>query len=132
MSQQKRSTPLSVGVDIVEIGRIRAAVERWGKRFLKRVYTEGEVVYSRGRAPQLAARFAAKEATMKALGTGRRGVAWREVEVANEASGAPILKLHGRAVQRARVLGLQRFAISISHSRDYAVAFVIADQGDAL
>ena len=62
----------------------------------------------------------------------RRGVAWREVEVANEASGAPALKLHGRAVQRARVLGLQRFAISISHSRDYAVAFVIADQGDAL
>ena len=118
-------------MDIVEIGRVHAVMERWGERFLGRIYTEHELAYCRGRAPQLAARFAAKEATMKALGTGRRGVGWRDVEVCNDPSGAPSLKLYRRAARRARDLGLHHFAISISHSRDYAVAFVVATRGEA-
>jgi len=97
---------------------------------LNRVYTEGEQAYSRGRAAQLAGRFAAKEATMKALGTGVRGVSWREVEVVRERGRAPAIRLHGRAADRARRLGLQRFALSISHSREYAVALVIAQSGE--
>ena len=70
-----------IGIDIVEIPRIKGALERWGERFLQRIYTSQEIAYCRGRAPQLASRFAAKEAVMKALGTGIRGVGWREVEV---------------------------------------------------
>jgi holo-[acyl-carrier protein] synthase len=117
-------------VDIIEIDRMRAVVERWGERFLARIYTSDERAYCRGRAPQLAARFAAKEATMKALGTGIRGVGWKEIEVVREPSGAPSLRLHGRALQKAQSLRLTHFALSISHSRDYAVAFVIASPGE--
>ncbi len=114
-----------VGVDIIEIGRIRATVERWGVRFLNRIYTPTELAYARGRAPQLAARFASKEAVMKLLGTGIRGVAWREIEVVRQRSGAPAVALHGRALQRARRLGLGELSLSISHSREYAVAFAV-------
>jgi holo-[acyl-carrier protein] synthase len=114
-----------VGVDIIEIGRIRATVERWGVRFLNRIYTPTELAYARGRAPQLAARFASKEAVMKLLGTGIRGVAWREIEVVRQRSGAPAVALHGRALQRARRLGLGEVSLSISHSREYAVAFAV-------
>lgn len=121
---------LTVGVDIVEIHRIHAVVERWGERFLHRIYTGQELAYCRGRVPQLAARFAAKEAVMKALGTGTQGVGWKEIEVWKEPTGAPAVRLHGRAAERARALGLHHFAISISHSGDYAVAFVVATQGE--
>ncbi len=114
-----------VGVDIIEIGRIRATAERWGVRFLNRIYTPTELAYARGRAPQLAARFASKEAVMKLLGTGIRGVAWREIEVVRQRSGAPAVALHGRALQRARRLGLGEVSLSISHSREYAVAFAV-------
>lgn len=120
---------ISTGVDIIEINRIRSTLERWGDRFLQRVYTEGERAYCRGRPPQLAARFAAKEAAMKALGTGRHGVGWREVEVHRELSGAPAIRLHGRAAERAAALGLIGFSVSLSHSQQYAVAFVIATGG---
>lgn len=119
---------LAVGVDIVEVGRIARMVERWGERFLRRVYTPQELAYSRGRPPQLAARFAAKEAAMKALGTGRRGVAWREVEVVGRRGQPPSLRLHGRARERARRLGLRSLALSLSHSRDYAVALVVGER----
>ena len=117
---------ISVGVDIIEISRVAATVERFGDRFLQRIYTRGEITYCRGRAPQLAARFAAKEAVMKALGTGTRGVGWREVEVTRKHSGEPSIELHGRAAERAAKLGIDRFAISISHSREYAVASVVS------
>ena len=116
---------ITVGVDIVEIERIATAVARWGDRFLKRVYTQGELAYCRGRAERLAARFAAKEAVMKALGTGLRGVGWREVEVVRPRGEAPTIVLHGRAVVRAQALGVQGLAVSLSHSRDYAVASVV-------
>jgi holo-[acyl-carrier protein] synthase len=116
---------ISVGVDLIEIDRVAATLKRFGRRFLERVYTEGEIAYCRGRAPQLAARFAAKEAVMKALGTGTRGVGWREVEVTRKRSGEPGIALHGRASSRAEHLGISRIAISLSHSRNYAIASVV-------
>jgi holo-[acyl-carrier protein] synthase len=116
---------LSTGIDIIEIGRIGLVLERYGQRFLNRVYTPEEIAYCRGRAPNLAARFAAKEATMKALGTGVRGVGWKDIEVVRHESGAPAIKLHGRAQRRAQRLGLQEIALSLSHSREYAVASVV-------
>ena len=117
---------LTTGVDIIEISRVRQVLERYGQRFLNRVFTPGEIEYCRGRAPNLAARFAAKEAAMKALGTGYRGVSWKDVEVVREQSGAPSIQLHGRAESRAQRLGLQEMALSLSHSREYAVASVVA------
>jgi len=125
----ERVTPLSVGVDIIEIERIKQVLQRHGERFLRRVYTEAEIAYCRGRVPQLAARFAAKEAASKALGTGivgLGGIFWREVEVLPDARGKPLVHLHGRAQDRAQSLGLNEFAISLSHSQEYAVAFVVA------
>ncbi|MHB9091166.1 MAG: holo-ACP synthase, partial [Chloroflexota bacterium] len=114
--------PPSVGVDIIEIERVGRLVARHGEHFLNRVYTPEEVGYCRGRLPALAARFAAKEAVFKALGTGVRGVGWREVEVLSDRQGKPHVALHGRAQARSKELGLTHFAISLSHSRGYAVA----------
>ena len=118
---------LRTGVDIVEIWRIGEAVARWGDRFFNRIYTPGELAYARGRLPQLAGRFAAKEAVMKALGTGVRGVGWREIEVVREPGQAPTVVLHGRAKARAERLCLGEIAISISHSRDYAVVVAVGE-----
>ena len=114
-----------LGVDIVEIVRIEQAMERWGERFLNRIYTPKELHICRQRAPALAVRFAAKEAVMKALGTGTKGVGWREIEVLSNPDGKPLVYLHGRAQKRADELGLGELAISLSHSRDYAIASVI-------
>jgi holo-[acyl-carrier protein] synthase len=119
---------LAVGVDVIEIDRVAQAVERWGQRFLERIYTPGELAYCRGRAERLASRFAAKEAVMKALGTGNRGVSWREVEVVRKPSGQPTILLHGRASRRAASLGIQSLAVSLSHSRSYAVASVVGSR----
>ena len=116
---------LSSGVDIIEISRIRRVLDRYPQRFLHRVYTDGEIAYCRGRAPNLAARFAAKEATMKALGTGIRGVGWKDIEITRRESGAPGVLLHGRAKLRAQRLGVLDISLSLSHSREYAVAFVV-------
>ncbi|MDA8217993.1 MAG: holo-ACP synthase [Dehalococcoidales bacterium] len=117
---------LSMGVDIVEIHRVGEALERHGQRFFERVYTPAELRYCRGRLSELAGRFAAKEAVLKALGTGLRGIGWREVEILPDPRGKPLVFLHGRAQARARELGLDNFAISISHSREFAVASVVA------
>jgi holo-[acyl-carrier protein] synthase len=116
---------LVTGVDIIEIHRVKNTVERWGDRFLQRIYTSQEISYCKGRANSLAARFAAKEAVMKALGTGLRGVGWRDVEVVRQPGKAPTVRLHGKAAQKARELGIRDLAISLSHSRDYAVASVV-------
>lgn len=117
---------LSVGVDIIEIERVARAMSRWGERFLAHVYTPQEIAFCDGRAPELAARFAAKEAIAKALGTGLAGIAWCEMEVLPDPRGKPLVRLYGRAAERARLLGLESFAISLSHSREYAVAMVVA------
>lgn len=119
---------LSVGVDIIAIARIARAVERWGERFLQKVYTPAEIAYCRGRIPELAARFAAKEAISKALGTGIFGIAWDEMEVLADRRGKPLVKLYGRALQRGEALGLRQWAISLTHSDDDALAFVVASR----
>ena len=117
----------SVGVDIIEIERIRSAIDRWGERFLRRIYTDIELKLCRRKPERLASRFAGKEAVMKALGTGIRGVGWREIEIQSERSGKPFIQLYGKARQKADSLGFERLAISLSDSREYAVAFVVAE-----
>jgi holo-[acyl-carrier protein] synthase len=117
---------LSVGVDMAEIPRIRRALERWGERFLRHVFTPAEVAYCRGRVRELAARFAAKEAISKALGTGLVEVSWTEMEVLADQRGKPTVALHGKARARAQALGLDEWAISLTHTDTTAVAFVVA------
>ena len=122
---------LSVGVDIVELDRVRRAVDRHGERFLARIYTPEEIARYRGRPSELAARLAAKEAVSKALGVGLNhlsvhGIQWRDVEVLPDPLGKPIVVLSGRARALADEQGLREWAISLSHGRDYAVAFVVA------
>jgi holo-[acyl-carrier protein] synthase len=119
---------LSVGVDIVEVERIAKALERFGDRFMERIYTQAEVDHCRGRVMELAARFAAKEAISKALGTGIHGLTWQEMEILPDALGQPQVYLHGSALERARLLGLTDFAISLSHSEEYAIALVVASE----
>jgi len=115
----------AVGIDIVELERVAAALERHGQRFIDRIYTPIEAAICRGRPREFAARFAAKEAVMKALGTGARGVAWREIEVLLNHRGKPLVYLHGRAQERAKEIELDGLDLSMSHSRRYAVAFVV-------
>ncbi len=117
--------PYAVGIDMIAIPRVRAAIERHDGRFLSRVYTPEEVAFCRGRVPELAARFAAKEAVMKALGTGARGVAWREIEVLPDRRGKPLVYLYGRAKERADRIGLRALDLSLTHERDLAVAAVV-------
>lgn len=121
---------LSTGVDFIEIDRVAGVLNRYGARFLQRVFTPGEIAYCRGRAPNLAARFAAKEAVMKSLGTGFRGVGWRDIEVLRAPGGAPSARLHGRARRRAQSLQVSAIAISLSHSRGFAVAVAVATRPD--
>jgi holo-[acyl-carrier protein] synthase len=120
---------VGLGVDISEVDRIAAAVGRHGQPFLDRVFTPGEIAYCerhRKKFERYAARFAAKEAAMKALGTGwRNGVRWVDIEVAREASGKPILRLHGRARELANALGARRLSLSLTHSGNIAFAQVI-------
>jgi holo-[acyl-carrier protein] synthase len=119
---------LCTGVDLIEIERVRAAIAQHGDRFLRRVYTEAEVNCCGRRVESLAARFAAKEAVAKALGTGvwRSGVTWTDIEVTKTENGAPRLTLHGAAARIAQVIGLVEWSISLSHDRTYAIAFVVA------
>ena len=126
--ERRVSDSIRVGVDLVEVRRIRHAVEQYGPRFVERVYTPGECAHSGNRVPSLAARWAAKEAVAKALGTGIGPVGWREIEVLNDDRGAPYVCLHGSAAQLARDLGLKHWAISLSHTRELAIAFVMASQ----
>lgn len=114
------------GVDAAEIPRIRAALQRWGQRFLDRVYTPNEQLYCRGRAERLAGRFAAKEAVSKALGTGIRRLSWRDIEILPNRRGRPTVYLYGRAARRAREMGTTWLSVSITHTGDLAIAFVIA------
>jgi len=112
-----------IGTDIIEIARVRQAIDRWGERFLRRVYTEPELNLYGRRAHSLAASFASKEAVMKVLGTGNRGVAWREIETLYHPSGKP--RLNGRAKAEASRLGIKEIDVSLSHSREYATATAI-------
>ena len=118
---------LHTGVDIIEITRIKRIIDRWGMRFLGRIYTEPELRLCRGKPSSLASRFAGKEAVMKTLGTGIKGISWREIEILAEPSGQPIVNLHGKARIRAANLGLESLAISLSDSKEHAVAFVVGE-----
>ncbi len=120
----------SLGVDIIEIERIEKAVKRFGKRFLLRVYTDAELRVCGNKPSRLASRFAAKEAVMKSLGTGTKGVGWRDIEILHDAKGKPLVSLCGRARNQAEDLGLGELAISLSDSRDYAVAFVVGETNE--
>ena len=116
-----------VGVDIIEISRIETAVQQWGTRFLHRVFTESELEICRVNPSALAVRFAGKEAVMKVLGTGTTGISWKEIEILPEPSGKPFVNLYGKAKDKARSLGLDEVAISLSHSREYAIAFAAGE-----
>jgi holo-[acyl-carrier protein] synthase len=116
---------IAVGLDVIEIDRIAEIVRQHGDRFLRRIYTEQERERYASRIPELAARFAAKEATSKALGTGIRGLTWRDMEILSNRRGKPILVLHGGAAARAESLGLVSFDVSLTHSRTLAMAFVV-------
>lgn len=114
------------GVDLIEIERIAAAIERFGDRFLRRVYTEGEIRACRGRAQSFAGRFAAKEAISKALGVGIRTIPWKDIEILRDPRGKPTVHLHGKALSIAKRQNLTTFDVSISHSRTDAIAVVVA------
>ena len=116
-----------VGVDIIEIARIEEAVVCWKERFLNRVYTESELRLCNGNPPALAIRFAGKEAVMKVLGTGMRGISWREIEILAESSGKPLVNLYDKAKKKANELGLENIAISLSHSKEFAIAFAAGE-----
>ena len=116
-----------IGIDIIETARVKRAIERWGPRFLHRIYTEAEIRLYREKPESLAARFAGKEAVMKALGTGIKGISWKEIEILAELSGKPLVRLYGKASNKAKGLGLNNLAISLSHSKEYAVAFVVGE-----
>jgi len=122
---------VGTGVDIAETSRIEQVLEKHGERFLKRVYTSAEIAYCekfKNKAERYAARFAAKEAAFKALGTGwREGIRWRDVEITHLPSGKPVLLLTGRALEIARQLGIARTSVSISHSDRYVVAHVMME-----
>ena len=120
---------LCTGVDLIEITRVRTAIARHGKRFAQRVYTARELAHCGDRMESLAARFAAKEATAKALGTGiwRKGITWTDIEVVNNPeTGAPTLCLYNAAARRASDLGLTEWSVSLSHDRERAIALVVA------
>ena len=122
---------LGTGVDIAEVERIRASIERFGDRFVRRIFTEGEIGYCEGRAHRCesyAARFAAKEAGMKALGTGwSRGVRWRDIEVVRPKGQRPTIQFHGQAAAIAARLGTKNVALSITHTSEQALAHVILE-----
>jgi holo-[acyl-carrier protein] synthase len=122
---------IGTGIDIAEVPRIRRSIERFGDRFLQRIYTAGEIRYCDAKANRVeryAARFAAKEAAMKALGTGwSHGVRWRDCEVGRMAGGRPTIIFHGKACEIAAKLGAKNAALSLSHTADQAIAQVILE-----
>jgi holo-[acyl-carrier protein] synthase len=123
---------VGTGIDVVDIERIARSIERYGSRFLERIYTAGEIAYCQRKrqnaAESFAARFAAKEAAAKALGTGIGfGVTWREIEVGREPAGRPLLLLHGRAAEIARTMGARHYSLSITHTESQSMALVILE-----
>ena len=122
---------LGTGVDLAEVARIRQAIERHGERFVRRIYTEAEIAYVERKANRFeryAGRFAAKEAGMKAVGTGwKRGVTWHDFEVSNLPSGRPTLRLYGQAARLAEQMGVKTISLSITHTAELGMAHVILE-----
>ena len=123
---------LGIGTDLVETKRVQDSIDRFGERFVERIFTAGEIAYcnrKRNSAESFAARFAAKEAGAKALGTGiSRGVSWKEFEVRRETSGRPTLHLSGRAAELAEAMGVRKIQLSLTHSRELAMAVVVVEE----
>jgi len=115
----------SIGVDIIEIERVESVIKRWGERFLNRIYTETELRICQDKLASLASRFAAKEAVMKVLGTGGIGIGWREIEILTGDDGKPSVKLYGQALNKAEKLNLKEVSVSLSDSKQHAVAVAI-------
>jgi holo-[acyl-carrier protein] synthase len=122
---------VGTGIDLAEVPRIEASIARFGDRFLRRIFTEAEIHYCESKANRVeryAARFAAKEAAMKAIGTGwNHGVTWRDVEVCRPPGGRPTIAFHGKAAEFASKLGALHVALSLSHTKEYAIAQVILE-----
>ena len=122
---------VGTGVDLAEVPRVRHLIERYGRRFIERVYTPAEIAYVERKAnrfERFAARFAAKEAGMKAIGTGWKfGVTWQDFEVANLPSGKPTLRLHGVAARVAEKLGVRHITLSLTHTTEYGLAHLILE-----
>lgn len=131
LPNQLKSEIVGMGTDLAEVDRIEQSIARHGDRFLQRIYTAGEIAYVTGKANRFeryAARFAAKEAGMKALGTGwSGGIRWHDLEVSNLPSGRPTLLLHGKAVEYAALLGARHIHLSLSHTATMAIAVVILE-----
>ncbi len=117
---------LKIGVDIIEIDRLERVIQRYGERFVQRVFTAQEFAEAEKSMASLAARFAAKEAVSKALGTGIGTVMWNEIEILRDPARQPVLHLHGSAARLAEDLGLQSWSVSLSHTKHYAIAMVVA------
>jgi holo-[acyl-carrier protein] synthase len=122
---------VGIGIDLAEVDRVEAAIAKYGERFLQRLYTEAERRYCESKPNEFerfAGRFAAKEAAMKAIGTGwKRGVAWREFEVMRAPSGQPIIVFHGKAAEIATALGVKKALVTITHSKATAIAQVLLE-----
>src|SRR5689334_13849597 len=122
---------VGTGIDVAEVPRVAAAIDRFGDRFIRRIFTEAEIRYCDSKANRVeryAARFAAKEAAMKAIGTGwNHGVTWKDVEVCRQPGGRPTIAFHGKAAEFAAKLGAIHVALSLSHTKDYAIAQVILE-----
>jgi holo-[acyl-carrier protein] synthase len=122
---------LGLGSDLIEIARIEKSIQRFGARFLERVFTPAEIAYcqtKKNAAESFAARFAAKEAGAKALGTGiSNGIAWPEIEVRREATGRPVLHWSGRALERVEAMGVRRTSLSLTHAQEIALAVVVVE-----
>ena len=121
----------SIGIDIVEIARIKQAIARWGEAFLRRVYTDQELKLYRRSPQSLAARFAGKEAVVKLFGARKTGIKWRDIEILSHPGGQPYINLYGRARSEAGALGLQEINISLSHSKEYAIAAAISNPAES-
>jgi len=117
---------LRTGVDLIEISRIEEVISRHGKHYLERIYTPAELELCGKRTESLAGRFAAKEAVAKALGCGIGDVTWKEIEILGDEQHAPVLHLDGKAAQKADELGLTNWSVSLSHSQNHVIAFVVA------
>jgi holo-[acyl-carrier protein] synthase len=117
----------AIGIDIIEIARLKAAIARQGEDFLKRIYTDSEIKLYRWKLPSLAARFAAKEAVIKALGKPTAGAKLKDIEILADDRGKPLVNLYGEAQNQAKALGLDKIAVSLSHSKEYAIAIASGD-----
>jgi len=117
---------ITTGVDLIELIRIEGAIEKHGSQFLNRIYTQNELSLFEKSLESLAVRFAAKEAVSKALGSGVGEINWQEIEILRDEMDAPVLTLHGKALQRASLLGFSKWSVSLTHTDRYALAFVVA------